>query len=223
MPAEDCPHARRSEPNAHRGQLPVDSAIYPGRVLSRHTKDQRDRPRWNRRSSRPPVRVGPLPSHEFSMPTKESLRLDKEATPASNRQQPAQSSKHRPIRWLQGRTGHLPAQDGNLVAEHDDLDGQLFLSIARETDQLKYADEGNVEEGERHAPSSSPGSRQRKSRSTIRMTFSTPTRLDIHAHNVRVNGPAANPGTMWCKCGARRSRRPYERWFICYSDALSWD
>ena len=79
------------------------------------------------------------------MPAEQSLRLDEEASPASNRQQSAQSSEHCSIRWLQGRTRHLPAQDGNLVAEHDDLDGQLLLSIARETDQLKYADEGKVE------------------------------------------------------------------------------
>jgi hypothetical protein len=109
------------------------------------------------------------------MPAQQSLRLDEEASPASNRQKPAQSSEHCPIRWLQGRTGHLPTQDGDLVAEHDDLDGQVLVSIARETDQLKYADESNVEEGERHAPSSSPGSRQRKSRLKVRMTFSAPT------------------------------------------------
>jgi hypothetical protein len=42
----------------------------------------------------------------------------------------------------------LPAQDGNLVAQHDDLDGQVLLLTMRETDQLKNADEGNVEEGE---------------------------------------------------------------------------
>lgn len=74
------------------------------------------------------------------MPAKQSLRLDEEASPASNREQSTQSSKHCPIRWLQGWTGHLPAQDGNLVAEHNYLDGQVLLSIARETGQLKYAD-----------------------------------------------------------------------------------
>jgi hypothetical protein len=57
------------------------------------------------------------------MPSKEGLRLDKETTSASNRQKPAQSSEHRSIGWLQGRTRHLATQDGNLVAEHDDLDG----------------------------------------------------------------------------------------------------
>jgi hypothetical protein len=29
------------------------------------------------------------------------------------------------IRWSQSRAGHLPSEDGHLVAEHDDLDGQI--------------------------------------------------------------------------------------------------
>jgi|GEM_PF-4271556 len=97
MPAEDCPRARRSEPNAHSCQFPMDSAISPGRVLSCQTKDQRDRARWNRRSSRPPVRVGPLPSHELSMPAQQSLRLDEGSTPRraidSSRLNPASTAR----------------------------------------------------------------------------------------------------------------------------------
>jgi hypothetical protein len=45
---------------------------------------------------------------------------------------------------LQSRTRHLSAQDGDLVTEHDDLDGQILLLTTRETDQLKSANEGNV-------------------------------------------------------------------------------
>jgi hypothetical protein len=48
------------------------------------------------------------------------------------------------------------------------------LLATRETDQLKNADKGYVEEGNCHAPSSSPESSRRKSRSTVRMTFSAP-------------------------------------------------
>jgi hypothetical protein len=165
MPAEDCPHARRSKPKAHRDQLPVDSAVSPGQVLSGQTQDQRIRARWNRRSSRPPVRIGPLPSHQISMPSQQGRGLDKVASPASSRQKPAQSSEHRSIRWLQGRAGHLAAQDSNLVTEHDHLNGQILLLPPRETDQLKNANEGNVQEEERHASSSSQGSRRRNTRS----------------------------------------------------------
>ena len=181
MPAKDCPHARRGDPNSHRDQLSLDPPIAPGGVFSCQTKDQRDRVRWNRRSSTPSVRVGPFPSHQFSMPAQQGLRLDKNSSPASNRQKPAQTCEHCSIRWLQCRTRHLSAQDGDLVAEHDDLDGQVLLLTTRETDQLKNAEEGNEEERECHAPSSSTESCKRKSRSTFRMTFSAPTRTVLEA------------------------------------------
>jgi hypothetical protein len=73
-------------------------------------------------------------------------------------------SEHRPIRWLQSRADHLAAQDGNLMSEHDHFNGQVLLLATQETGQLEGADEGNVEEGECHAPCSSPGSRQRSTR-----------------------------------------------------------
>ena len=57
------------------------------------------------------------------------------------------------------------AQDRNLVAKHDDFDGEVLLLTPREPNQLERTDEGNVEEGECHAPSSSSVSRQQKSRS----------------------------------------------------------
>jgi hypothetical protein len=78
------------------------------------------------------------------MPAQQGLRLDKEAASASSRKKPGQSSEHCSIRWLQGRTRHLSAQDCELVTEHDDLDGQVLLLTTREADQLKNADEGNV-------------------------------------------------------------------------------
>ena len=91
MAAQDCPNARRGEPNAHGGQLPVDPPISPCRVLSCQTKDERDRAGRNRRSSRPPVRVGPVPSHEFSVPSQQSLRLDEEP-PGEQSRAPAPDS-----------------------------------------------------------------------------------------------------------------------------------
>jgi hypothetical protein len=63
------------------------------------------------------------------MPAQQGLRLDKEASSASSRQKPAQSSEHCSIYRQKCGTRHLSAQDGDLVAEHDDFYGQLFLSI----------------------------------------------------------------------------------------------
>jgi hypothetical protein len=73
-----------------------------------------------------------------------------------------QSSENRSISWPQSRTRHLAAQDGNLVAEHDDLDGQVPLPATEETTQLEQTDEGDIEDGERHTPSSSSSPRHRK-------------------------------------------------------------
>jgi hypothetical protein len=128
-------------------------------------KDHRDRAHWDRRSSKPAVRVGPLPSHQISMPSQQSLGLDKEPSSASRRQDPAQSSEDGSVHGPQCRTRHLSSQDRNLVAKRDDFDGEVLLLTAREPNQLERTDESDVEEGECHAPSSSSVSRQQESRS----------------------------------------------------------
>jgi len=61
------------------------------------------------------------------MPSQQGLWLDKEASSAGSREKPAQSGENRSIRGPQSRTRHLSAHDGNLVAEHYDLDGQVLL------------------------------------------------------------------------------------------------
>jgi len=114
--------------------------------------------------AKPAVRVGPLPSHQISMPSQQGLELDKEPPSASRRQEPAQSSEDGSVHGPQCRTGHLSSQDRNLVAKHDDFDGEVRLLPPREPNQLERTDESNVEEGESYAPSSSSVSRQQKSR-----------------------------------------------------------
>jgi hypothetical protein len=96
------------------------------------------------------------------MPPQQGLWLDKEASSASSRQKAAQSSENCSIRRLQGWTRHLSTQDGDLMAEHHDFNGQILGLTSRQTDQLKDADEGYVEEGECHAPSSLSESHQTK-------------------------------------------------------------
>ena len=77
------------------------------------------------------MRVGPFPSHQLSMPAQQGLGLDEEVSPASSRQQSAQSSENRSIRRLQGRAGHLSTQNGDLVAKHHDFYGQVLLVTPR--------------------------------------------------------------------------------------------
>ena len=64
----------------------------------------------------------------------QGLGLDEEAPATSGREHPTQSGEHCAVRRSKYRTCHLAAQHGDLVAKHDDLDGQLILSTPREPD-----------------------------------------------------------------------------------------
>jgi hypothetical protein len=64
------------------------------------------------------------------VPTEQGLGLDKEAPLANGRKQPAQPSEQCSVRWAQSRADDLAAQYRDLVAEHDDLDGQVPLRTA---------------------------------------------------------------------------------------------
>lgn len=70
--------------------------------------------------------ASPLPSHQIPIPPEESLRPDKESAWSRSQEVAAKSGEHGSISWAQSRTRHLATQDGNLVAERDDLDGQLL-------------------------------------------------------------------------------------------------
>jgi hypothetical protein len=55
--------------------------------------------------------------------------MDEEAPQAAPVKESVQSRQQCPIGWSERRAGHLPTQDGNLVAENDDFDRQ-FIAVA---------------------------------------------------------------------------------------------
>ena len=59
------------------------------------------------------------------MPAQQCLGLDKESATSGTGEQSTQARKNGPIGWSKRRTGHMPTQDSHLVAEDDDLDGQI--------------------------------------------------------------------------------------------------
>jgi hypothetical protein len=111
------------------------------------------------------------------MPPKQGLGLDEEPPPAATTKQPTQSGKQRPVRRPKGGSGHLATEDRNLVAEHDDLDRQLFVVVPGEAEQIKDSDECNVEKRQGHDPVSSSGPFNESPTQGARMTFSAPTGL----------------------------------------------
>ena len=66
--------------------------------------------------------------------------------------QPAEAGKERSIRRSQSRAGDLPAEDGHLMAEHDDLDGQIGVVGPLQAEDLLGPEEGEIEEREGHGP-----------------------------------------------------------------------
>jgi hypothetical protein len=69
----------------------------------------------------------------------------------------------------------LATEDRYLVAEHDDLDRQLFVVVPGEAEQIKDSDECNLEKRQGHDPVSSSGPFNESPTQGGRMTFSAPT------------------------------------------------
>ena len=107
--------------------------------------------------------------------TEARSRVGRRTSPAATTEQPTQSGKQRPVRRPKGGSGHLPTEDRNLVAEHDDLDRQLFVVVPGEAEQIKDSDECNVEKRQGHDPVSSSGPFNESPTQGARMTFSAPT------------------------------------------------
>ena len=59
------------------------------------------------------------------MPTEQSVGLDEETSALRSGDQAAEAGKERSIRRSQSGSGDLAAEDGHLMAEHDDFDGQV--------------------------------------------------------------------------------------------------
>ena len=131
------------------GKLPVDPAIAPGRVLPGQTDHHLDGPGGDPRATGG-LRVGPLATDQLTMPTEQGVGLDEEPMKLRPGDQPAEAGKERSIRGSQSGAGHLPTEDGHLVAEHDDLDGQIAAVTPAQAEQLEDPDEGEIEKRQSH-------------------------------------------------------------------------
>jgi hypothetical protein len=86
-----------------------------------------------------------MSTNQIAMPTKQRLRPHQQTPSTTGRQQSAQPGQDRPVRGPQPRTNNLPSQDRDFVAEHDHLDRQLVRSAPLEPEQLKQANERQVQ------------------------------------------------------------------------------
>jgi hypothetical protein len=95
------------------GQLALDPQASPTGVLPAHTEDEVSHllgDRWP--PAERPAGVGPLPTHQLTVPTKERLRADQEGRPARTRECPARRCEEQPIPTAKSRPPHLSPEDG---------------------------------------------------------------------------------------------------------------
>jgi len=87
------------------------------------------------------VRVGPTLGDEVPVPYQQSFWSG-----SSAREQSCKPCQHRSICRLQRRSVNLAPENCHLVAQHDDLVGEIGVTATDQSDELKGAPEGPVEE-----------------------------------------------------------------------------
>jgi hypothetical protein len=119
--AQDPADRRGADAMAEFEQLALDSAVSPGRVLSRHPTDQRGEGIIERWSSGL-VRVGPPSAHEASVPARDRSRGDQAVAAQRRRQAPDQSGEEGPVGPVQAWSRVGAAEDSDLMPQHEQLD-----------------------------------------------------------------------------------------------------
>jgi hypothetical protein len=84
------------------------------------------------------------------VPAQQSGRLDEAPSLAKAREQSPQAGQDCPVGWLKRQRVDLASEYLDLVAQHDDLDGEVGVLAAGEPDQLKDANERPVHKREGH-------------------------------------------------------------------------
>jgi len=120
--------------------------------------------------------IRPALGDEVPVPAQRSFWSDEEAPESTTRELSCESRQHRPVRRLERRSVDLASEDCHLVAQHDDLDGEIGVTSANESDELEGAAERQVEVREGHCwMLAALGSRRQSAGRRPWMTFSAPT------------------------------------------------
>jgi hypothetical protein len=86
------------------------------------------------------------------MPAEQCFGLDEESPQASAPKEPTQSGEQRPVIGPQCRVRHLAVEHRHLVSEYEDLDREVAVLRAEESEQLDDSNECQIEERQRHGP-----------------------------------------------------------------------
>jgi hypothetical protein len=91
------------------------------------------------------------------MPAKDRLGRDEERRPPSGRHERRQGGDERPVREEEARTANLTAEDGELLAEQEDLGLLVDRVHSADPDEFTHATDQAEEEAERQGAGASSG------------------------------------------------------------------
>jgi hypothetical protein len=117
---------------------------------SRVRVDKRPYPTIERRPSRTSVRIRPASPDQLPVPAQQRGRTHRQTPQCASRQRPAEGSEDRSVDGPKLRSSGLPAQDRQLMPEHEDLELLRALRSAQQHDQLNQATERHVDERPNH-------------------------------------------------------------------------
>ena len=146
---QDPPDRRGADAVAELEQLALDPQVSPARVLPRHPHHQGGEDVVDRWPSGP-VRVGPSSADEAAMPAQDRVRGDQAMATQRSGQPPDEGGEHGPVRPVQAWSWVGAAQDGDLVAQHEELDVLGGGRAAHQQDQPEHLPEDQVQQPQRH-------------------------------------------------------------------------
>jgi len=123
---------RGGDRDAELEQLAFDPQVAPPGVLPGHPKEQVAYSGIDPRTSWPPTRPRPFPAHELPTPPGEGVGGDRKRGPPLPREEPAGRGQEGPVGRAVARSLPPPAQDTQLMAQHDDLQVPIIDAHAYE-------------------------------------------------------------------------------------------
>jgi len=179
-------------------QLALDPLVAPAGILGGQTDDQLLDFRVERRSPASTTGIGPGAGDQAAVPAQQRLRLDQEAGPAGPWQQAADGGEQGAVGGFELGSWELAAQDGELVAQGQELQvlggvaageqrEQLDAAAQREVGQLGEHQVASGIRGEEAGASTLPSRRWRESQLTQGVSaFPHPTSYPPARRRVRI-------------------------------------
>jgi hypothetical protein len=118
---QDRPDSAGRDPDAEPGELALDPAVAPTRVLACQPHDQRTNTGLWSQPARPPMRIRPTTCEQRAVPATNRLRPHEQTAPPVTRKHPGQRGEDHPIPGSATRSRHLSPQHRQLVTQNQDF------------------------------------------------------------------------------------------------------